>query len=522
MSVTDESPGTRRLYAEYRQEVWQRTDRMFLWLLLLQWLAAVVTALWSTPAVWNGSLSHLPPLVWKAFLLGAAITSLPIYVAFKYPGSMLTRQEIAIGQGLVTSLLIHVSGGHFEMRYVVFASLAFLAMYRDITVILLASLITTVDHVLGCYFWPKSLYGFVTVAPWAWVHHVSMVALENLFLGLAIRKSQGDMLSTAKRQAMIDASRAALEREVSERQRTERLLSLQYVITRVLAGANSLGEAAPLMLRIMGENQGWDVGELWEVEEGERFLRCVDLWHADDFPAADYLRLRRVTQLARDVGLPGRVWHRHLPLWIPDMAEEPNLPLAAFRGEVNLRGAFAIPLRNGPNVIGVMAFFSREVREANDDHLSMLSALGGQIGQFMERKRIEQGLRDSEERYRSMIGALDEGIILVDAERRVFATNVSAERILGVPPGEMVGTAAERPFPEALFDDGKPVGEALPFLETLRSGEPRQNVVFRITRTDGQAVWISMNSQPLVRFDGKEAYAAMASFTDITARRAAE
>ena len=62
-----------------------------------------------------------------------------------------------------------------------------------------------------------------------------------------------------------------------------------------------------------------------------------------------------------------------------------------------------------------MAFYSTEVRQANDDHLSMLSALGGQIGQFMERKRIEQGLRDSEERYRSVIAALDEGIILVDA-----------------------------------------------------------------------------------------------------------
>jgi PAS domain S-box-containing protein len=523
MRAIDESPGTRRLYAEYRQEVYQRTDRMFLWLLLLQWLAGVVTALWSTPAVWNGSLSGLPPLVYKAFLLGAAITSLPIYVAFKYPGSTLTRQEIAIGEGLITSLLIHVSGGHFEMRYAVFASLAFLAMYRDFTVLLLASLITSVDHILGCFFWPKSLYGFVHVAPFAWIQHVSMVAFENVLLALAVKKSQEDMLGSAKKQATIDASRAALEREVAERQRTERLLSLQYVITRVLAGANSLTEAAPLMLRIMGENQGWDVGELWEVEEGERFLRCVDLWHADDFQAADYLKLRRVTQLARDVGLPGRVWHRHLPLWIPDMSEESNLPLAAFRAEVNLRGAFAIPLRNGPNVIGVMAFFSREVREANDDHLSMLSALGGQIGQFMERKRIEQGLRDSEERYRSMIGALDEGIILVDNERRVFATNASAERILGVSSGDIVGAPAAQAFPDAELEDGSPVGDGLPFLETLRAGEPHQNVVFRIRRADGQAVWISMNSQPLLRFGAnKEPHAAMASFTDISARRAAE
>src|SRR4051794_28410083 len=501
MRVIDETPGTRRLYAEHRQEVCQRTDRMFLWLLLVQWIAGIVTALWSTPAVWNGSLSHLPTLVWKAFVLGGAITSLPIYVAFKYPGSMLTRQEIAIGQGLITSLLIHVSGGHFEMRYAVFASLAFLAMYRDITVLLLASLITATDHILGCFFWPKSLYGFVTVAPWAWIYHVSTIALENLFLALAVRKSQEDMLGVAKKQATIDASRAALEREVAERQRTERLLSLQYVITRVLAGANNLAEAAPLMLRIMGENQGWDVGELWEVEDGERFLRCVDLWHADDFQAADSLKLRRVTQLARDVGLPGRVWHRHLPLWIPDMAEEPNLPLASFRGEVNLRGAFAIPLRNGPNVIGVMAFFSREVREANDDHLSMLSALGGQIGQFMERKRIEQGLRDSEERYRSMIAALDEGIILVDAEGRLFASNASAEGILGFPGGRMIGCPSTEPFPGATDEEERAIaGAELPFLRTLRTGEPCNNDIVGITRSDGARVWISMNSQPLIHF----------------------
>jgi PAS domain-containing protein len=65
-----------------------------------------------------------------------------------------------------------------------------------------------------------------------------------------------------------------------------------------------------------------------------------------------------------------------------------------------------------------MAFFSTEVRQANEDHLSMMGALGGQIGQFMERKRMEQGLRDSEERYRSVILALDEGIILVDRDGR--------------------------------------------------------------------------------------------------------
>ena len=109
------------------------------------------------------------------------------------------------------------------------------------------------------------------------------MAIEDLVLAVFVIRKQTDMLSSARKQATLDASRVALEREVTERQRTERLLSLQYVITRVLAGANNLGEAAPLILRIMGENQGWQVGELWEVDEGRQFLRCMDLWHTDDF-----------------------------------------------------------------------------------------------------------------------------------------------------------------------------------------------------------------------------------------------
>jgi PAS domain S-box-containing protein len=141
----------------------------------------------------------------------------------------------------------------------------------------------------------------------------------------------------------------------------------------------------------------------------------------------------------------------------------------------------------------------------------------------MERKRIEQGLRDSEERYRSVIAALDEGIILVGAGGELIATNASAEQILGRTSLELLGRRGAAAFPGAVSEDDRPVpDEELPFAATLRTREPRQNVVFGVTRGDGSRVWISMNSQPLVRFEGDAPYAAMASFTDITARKAAE
>src|SRR5581483_4601187 len=138
----------------------------------------------------------------------------------------------------------------------------------------------------------------------------------------------------------------------------------------------------------------WDTGELWEVAAGEPpVLRCVDVWQALGYePPPGYAEGRQGRTFAAEEGLPGRVFSRHLPLWVVDMAD-PTFPLDAFKADAGLHGAFAIPLRNGPDVIGVMAFYSRDAREPNDDHLSMVSALGGQIGQFMDRKRIEARLR---------------------------------------------------------------------------------------------------------------------------------
>jgi PAS domain S-box-containing protein len=514
VKLEDETPGTRRLYAEYQQEIWEHTDRMFLWLLLAQWAGGIATALWSSPVPGAAALPHLP-LAWKAFFLGGSFAALPLYMAIRNPGSALTRREIAVGQGLITALLIYLSGSRTEMRAVPFISLAFLAMYRDPTVLLLSSLVTAIGF---------STYGIAHLGRMVWFTETAFVAIEDLLLILAIGKSQADLLGAARKQATIDSSRAALEREVAERQRTERLLSLQYLITRVLAGSASLPEAAPFILRIMGENQGWQVGEMWEVDEGRKCLRSVDIWHAESFDRPEFLARRRTVRVAPDEGLAGRVWQRQLPLWIPDLAEEPTLPMAGFSAESGLHGAFAIPLmRNGPEVIGVMAFFSNEVRQANDDHLSMLSALGGQIGQFMERKRAEQGLRDSEERYRSVIAALDEGIILIDAQGNVLATNTSCERILARPAAQMAWRPSAETFASAVDESERSVpGADLPFLVTLRTGEPRQNVVLCVTRGDGGKVWISMNSQPLVRFGESAPYAAMASFSDISGRKAAE
>ena len=139
------------------------------------------------------------------------------------------------------------------------------------------------------------------------------------------------------------------------------------------------------------------------------------------------------------------------------------------------------------------------------------------------RKHAEAALRESEERYRSVIGALAEGVVLYDTAGSIIACNASAERILGLAAEQMRGRTSIDPYWQAIHEDGKPFpSEVHPAAVSLRIGQPCANVVMGVHKPSGELTWISINSQPLVRPGEQQAYAVVASFYDITERRWAE
>ena len=61
------------------------------------------------------------------------------------------------------------------------------------------------------------------------------------------------------------------------------------------------------------------------------------------------------------------------------------------------------------------------------------------------RGHAEEALRASEERYGSVVAALAEGIVFMDADGRLRASNASAERVLGLTAEQIGGrTTFER------------------------------------------------------------------------------
>src|SRR4029079_10828198 len=82
-------------------------------------------------------------------------------------------------------------------------------------------------------------------------------------------------------------------------------------------------------------------------------------------------------------------WANGKPLWIENVVEDSNFPRWAVAVKAGVRGAFAFPICLGSSVLGVVECFNRDVMAPDADLLRTMSAVGHQIGQFMERKRVE-------------------------------------------------------------------------------------------------------------------------------------
>jgi two-component system, sensor histidine kinase and response regulator len=166
--------------------------------------------------------------------------------------------------------------------------------------------------------------------------------------------------------------------------------TVEYVTARALAESDTLAEATPKVLQAICEALGWDHAALWNVDAEANVLRCVKTWHLPGLAFTEFEGVSRSTSFLPGVGLPGRVWASGQPAWIQDVVKDSNFPRAPMAAREGLHAAFGFPILLGTRVLGVMEFFSSEIRRPDEPLLQMLTTVGSQLGQFMERKRAQE------------------------------------------------------------------------------------------------------------------------------------
>lgn len=151
--------------------------------------------------------------------------------------------------------------------------------------------------------------------------------------------------------------------------------------------------------------------------------------------------------------------------------------------------------------------------------------LGSIVRDITDQQKTEAALRESEERYRSVINAMSEGVVLQMQDGTIQACNPAAERILGLTVDQMMGRTSVDTRWNATHEDGSPFpGETHPAMVTLRTGEPQSNIVMGIQKPDQERTWIAINSQPIcyrASPDDNIPDAVVTTFADITEQRQA-
>ncbi|HTL89719.1 MAG TPA: PAS domain S-box protein [Leptolyngbya sp.] len=138
-------------------------------------------------------------------------------------------------------------------------------------------------------------------------------------------------------------------------------------------------------------------------------------------------------------------------------------------------------------------------------------------------KQAEATLRESEERYRSVVASLQEGIVVQNADSTILTCNESAAEILGLSQDQLVGRTSINSQWHTMHEDGSPFpSDTHPSILTLQTGQPYSNVIMGVYQPNGTLRWLSVNSQPLFNSGNSSPDGVAVSFADITDRKRAE
>jgi putative methionine-R-sulfoxide reductase with GAF domain len=175
----------------------------------------------------------------------------------------------------------------------------------------------------------------------------------------------------------------------------------QAVVADLLAEAHSTGEALERILAALCDTLEFDLATLWNVTDDGDHLVCGA--HRTDGRALRFSAATQVLELARGDGPSGVAWMDEEQVWASDfrgLVNGPRAPLAAIEG---LRGVCCVPVVVGGSVRSVLELASYAPRPFEETTSMALTAIAGQLGQFVERELIQ-------ERYVALSALLDQQV----------------------------------------------------------------------------------------------------------------
>ncbi|MPZ78168.1 MAG: PAS domain S-box protein, partial [Deltaproteobacteria bacterium] len=348
---------------------------------------------------------------------------------------------------------------------------------------------------------------------------VSGIALWGTLGGLgpfATAEPHHDLLLLQLFMATIAMTALIVASVVSEQRRLEQRLRIKDAVSRILSETTAVTDAAPKIIKAICETSCWELGAIWIPERNSSELACADVWSLPSIDVSEFVTVTRQIKFSPAVGLPGRVWSSATPAWITDVLKDSNFPRAPVAARVGFHGAVGFPIKLDQQILGVLEFFSREIREPDDDFQEMVANIGVQLGQFIEHQRAETALRESEERSRIAQQAARWGIFDYNYVTGKNYWSPELEALYGLRPGEFEGTYES--WRQRLHPEDREHAEQ-EMKRVLETGEYLQD--FRVIWPDASVHWLFARAKVFLDAEGRP-LRMLGVNVDITERRQAE
>lgn len=123
--------------------------------------------------------------------------------------------------------------------------------------------------------------------------------------------------------------------------------------------------------------------------------------------------------------------------------------------------------------------------------------LTGVVSDLTERHDIEEALRHSEERYRTLVDSINDGIIQVDNQDVIQYVNERFCQIVGYPRQELLGRVS---YELLIFPEDR---DLIIDKNRVRTTGATDHYQMRMRHRDGREIWVSISASPVRGHDGQ-------------------
>jgi diguanylate cyclase (GGDEF)-like protein/PAS domain S-box-containing protein len=230
--------------------------------------------------------------------------------------------------------------------------------------------------------------------------------------------------------------------DIGDHKWNEVLQAARFSVTQALVTSPGWEKAAPHVLEGLCETLDWELAEYWEVDPLRESMNFVTSWKRPGRDTSAYEATAPLATYRRGEGLAGQVWETGAPVSISDLATD-EYPRSMAAVAVGLRGIVGFPVRSGRRVVGMISLHTWAPRELSEGLVAVMNDVGSQIGEFVERKRAEVALQDSEKRMRSVLDNVSDGLATMDQSGVIESVNPAVVKLFGYLESELVGQPAD-------------------------------------------------------------------------------